>query len=182
MNLKSFETERLSLREWTLNDIDDLVEGLNNFEVAKNLTSPFPYTREHAKYFINKSLKNTKDKCEFAIVLKENNKVIGGTGIEFHQELDRYKGGIWLNQNYIGKGYGTEVWKARAKFAFEVLNQEELINGFYEFNNTSKHMQEKVGYKITGKKINYCPALQKEVVEIITKLTKEDFYNQLKKT
>ena len=37
-------------------------------------------------------------------------------------------------------------------------------------------MQEKVGYKITGKKQNYSPALKQEVVEITTLLTKEDFY------
>ena len=40
-------------------------------------------------------------------------------------------------------------------------------------------MQEKVGYKIVGKSKKFCPALNKEVVEILTKLTKTDFYNAL---
>lgn len=176
MKLDYIETERLFLREWKIEDVDDLVEGLSNYDVTKNLTIPFPYTKEHAISFINSHLKNTIKDCSFAIVLKENNKVIGGTSLEYYEDIKRYKGGLWFNKLYIGKGYGTEVWKARAKFAFEVLRVDELVNGFFEFNNASKHMQEKVGYKITGKKQNYSPALKQEVVEITTLLTKEDFY------
>jgi len=52
------ETERLILREWQLSDKYDIVEGLNDFDTAKNLTVPFPYKIEHAESFINKHLKN----------------------------------------------------------------------------------------------------------------------------
>ena len=54
------ETERLILREWKMEDIDILVDGLNHFDTAKNLTVPFPYTKEHAVVFIGKHLKNNK--------------------------------------------------------------------------------------------------------------------------
>ena len=169
------ETERLILREYTLSDVDDLVEGLNNFDIAKNLVVPFPYNKSHAESFINKNCKHTDKNYSFAIQLKNNNKVIGGTSLEFNEQLQKFKGGIWFNQKYIGKGYGTEVWKARAKFAFETLKLTELENGFFDYNQASWHMQEKVGYKIVGKKTNFCPALNKEVVEIVTLLKKEDF-------
>ena len=42
------ETERLILREWKISDIDDMVEGLNDFDTAKNLTVPFPYLEEQS--------------------------------------------------------------------------------------------------------------------------------------
>ncbi|MBQ9792737.1 MAG: GNAT family N-acetyltransferase [Clostridia bacterium] len=181
MDLSKIETDRLLLREWKIEDAEDLLEGLCDFDVTKNLTIPYPYTKEHAINFINAHIKNTVKDCTFAIVLKETNKVIGGTSIEYYEDINQYKGGIWFNKKYIGKGFGTEAWIARAKFAFEVLKVNELVNGFFEFNNASKHMQEKVGYKITGKKKNYSPALKQEVVEITTLLTKEDFYNKIKK-
>ena len=38
-------TERLILRPYKSSDINDLVEGLNDFETAKNLTVPYPYTK-----------------------------------------------------------------------------------------------------------------------------------------
>lgn len=77
------ESSRLILRSYEEGDVADLVEGLNNIEVAKWLASvPFPYTENHAKYFIE-SVKNQDEKViiSLAIVLKENNKVIGGTEI-----------------------------------------------------------------------------------------------------
>ena len=170
------ETERLILRECRLTDIQDMVEGLNDFDTAKNLTVPFPYKTEHAESFINKHLKNDNNNYYFAIVLKSANKVIGGTSLEIKNDINKNKDGIWLYKKYHGKGFGTEVWIARAKFAFETLNLIELENGYFEHNEISWKMQQKLGYRIVGKTINYCPALKKEVVEIVTNLSKESFY------
>ena len=40
------ETERLILRQWNMNDLNDIVEGLNNINVTKWLAgAPFPYYR-----------------------------------------------------------------------------------------------------------------------------------------
>ena len=71
------ETERLILRQWNMNDIDDIVEGLNNINVTKWLAgAPFPYTIEDAKHFVQKTIDN--DLYNFAIILKSENKAIGG--------------------------------------------------------------------------------------------------------
>lgn len=175
--MKFIETERLILREWTLDDVPDQVEGLGNFETAKNLITPFPYTVENSIAYISKHLKNNPESYAFAVELKGTKKVIGGTSLDLRD--GRYNGGIWLNEAYTGKGYGTEVWLARAKFAFEVLNVDKIENGFFEFNTRSRQMQEKVGHIIVGKSIKFCPALNKEVGEILTELTKENFYNAI---
>ena len=172
------ETERLILREWKLSDINDIVEGLNDFETAKNLTVPYPYHIKDAQEFIEKHAKHKDDSYYFAIELKSSAKVIGGTNINIVE--DKVKGGIWLNKDYQGKGYGTEAFTARAKFAFECLGATELENGFFDFNKKSWHMQEKLGYKIIGEKKHFSPTLNQEVTEIVTNLQKNDFYNALK--
>ena len=174
------ETERLILREWTLDDVSDQVEGLSNFETARNLLVPFPYTEKNSIEYISKHLKNSYENNAFAVQLKDTKKVIGGTSIDFRD--GKYSGGIWLNEVYTGKGYGTEIWLARAKFAFEVLKATEIEDGYFSFNNRSKHMQEKVGYKAVGKSTKFCPALGKECCEVLTRLTKTDFYEALKST
>ena len=77
------ECNRIFLRDWKDEDVKDLVEGLNNINVAKWMANvPFPYTETDARDFI-KSAKNADEnvKIPLAIVLKENNKVIGGTEI-----------------------------------------------------------------------------------------------------
>lgn len=85
------ETERLILREWQLDDVEDIIEGLNDFDTAKNLTVPFPYKKEQAETFINKHLKNDENNYYFAIVLKSENKVIGGTSLELKKSMVKTK-------------------------------------------------------------------------------------------
>lgn len=61
MSGMELHTKRLILREWQKSDVDDLVEGLNNFEVSKWLAYvPYPYTKEHAERWIEYCLENAK--------------------------------------------------------------------------------------------------------------------------
>ena len=167
------ETERLILREWHKSDAKDIVEGLSDFDTVKNLTAPYPYEYKYAEDFIAKNSPHSENSYYFAIQLKSTGKVIGGTNINLID--DKVKGGIWLNKNYQGCGYGTEAFSARAKFAFETLGVSKLENGFFDFNEKSWNMQRKLGYEIVGKKKNFSPALNSEVVEIVTQLTKDNY-------
>lgn len=171
------KSERLILRPWKLDDLQANVDGLNEYDVAKNLTTSFPYTLENAQNFINSRIENpnTREKSYFAIVEKSSGKVIGGTNIEITEKA-LAKGGIWLNKNFHGKGYGTEAMCARIKYCFDKLNVDYLENGFLEGNEISWRMQKKLGYKLTGEKSELnCPARGGLATEIKTKLTKEDF-------
>ena len=144
------ETDRLILRPWKMEDVNELVEGLNNLNVSKWLALvPYPYTDDDAKVFISKSIEN--DSYNFAIVLKEENKVIGGTQLaDINYVHGTATGGIWINENYHGKGYGTEAFGARIKYAFEELGLRRLENGYFKGNEKSHMMQLRFGYKDEG--------------------------------
>lgn len=171
------ESKRLILRKWMLDDADDLVDGLNNLNVSKWLAKvPYPYTKEDALKFINRSIEN--ELYNFAIVLKSENKVIGGTQLS---NIDLFNGtatgGIWINEKYHGYGYGTEAWGARIKYAFEELGLRRLENGYFKENEKSKKMQERFGYKVEGiKRQNYISMATGEIHdECITGLLKEEW-------
>lgn len=85
------ESKRLILRNWEDGDVKDIVDGLNNLEVAKCMAGvPFPYTENDARNFIERAKKNDENvKIALAIVLKENNKVIGGTEIRNINKMER---------------------------------------------------------------------------------------------
>ena len=172
------ETERLILRPWEMSDVEDMVEGLNEFEVGKNLTTPYPYSKEDAEYFIKNFAKHDGKRCNFAIVLKSTGKAIGGT--EASLTDGKVTGGIWLNKDYHGFGYGSEAFLARIEYAFEILGVNEIENGFFDFNQKSWNMQRKLGYEIVGETKNFSPALGKEVREVVTCLTKENYYKMKK--
>jgi len=84
------ESKRLILRNYEDSDVSDLVEGLNNINVSKWMAGvPFPYTESDAKNFIEYAKNEDKNvKIALAIVLKENNKVIGGTEIRNINQKD----------------------------------------------------------------------------------------------
>ena len=171
------ETERLILRAWKIEDVDDIIEGLNNLNVSKWLADvPYPYTKEDAIDFINYSINNKL--YNFAIVLKSENKVIGGTqlsNINFRHKTAG--GGIWLNEKYQGCGYGSEAFGARIKYAFEVLGLRRLENGYFKNNEKSHKMQLKFGYKDEGVKRKRFISLATGNVEdeYITGLLKEEW-------
>lgn len=180
------ESKRLILREWEYSDIKDLVEGLNNINVSKWMASiPFPYTENDAKSFIKYAKAQDINKHIYlAIVLKENNKVIGGTEIS---NIDKRNGtaggGIWLNENYQKNGYGTEAFCIRNRYIFDELNLRRIENGYFKDNEKSHKMQLKLGYKDEGirRKRFLCMATNEYVDEYITGLLKEDFVDLIQK-
>ena len=144
------ETDRLLLRQWNMNDVKDIVEGLNNLNVTRWLAgAPYPYTEEDAISFINKTIDNNL--YNFAIVLKIENKVIGGTQLtNISISNGTAGGGIWINEKYQGFGYGSEAFGARIKYAFEVLGLRRLENGYFKGNERSHKMQLRFGFKDEG--------------------------------
>ena len=176
------ETERLIIRSWKIQDIDDLIEGLNNYNVSKWLAVvPFPYLKENAEQWINYCLNNdiesNKKGYEFCIELKSNQKVIGGLSVSIDRTNGICGGGIWINENFHGKGYGKEAFAEKIRFSFEDLGLRKLENGFFDGNEPSKLLQENFGYKIEGKrrKKYICLADGELKDEIITGLLKEEW-------
>ena len=177
MEIKS---KRLILRNWEDGDVEDIVEGLNNIEVSKWMASvPYPYTENDAINFIERAKDNDENvKIALAIVLKESNKVIGGTEIRNINKKDGIAGdGIWLNEKYQKNGYGTEAFSARNKYCFDVLGLRRIENGYFPDNEKSRKMQIKLGYKDEGirRKKFLCLATNEYVDECVTGLLKEEF-------
>ncbi|MGE5328354.1 MAG: GNAT family N-acetyltransferase [Deltaproteobacteria bacterium] len=184
MNNIKLETERLILREWDKEDVEDLIEGLNNIEVSKWLSFiSYPYTKNDAEKWIEFCIENAKkgdkrDSYYFAIELKSDKKVIGGLSLD---KINKFQGtaggGIWINAKYHGHGYGTEAFGKRIEFAFNNLKLRRLENGFFEGNPSSFKMQEKFGYKIEGmrRKAFICMADGEFKNEYITGLLEEEW-------
>jgi ribosomal-protein-alanine N-acetyltransferase len=178
------ETERLILREWKRTDIGDLVEGLNNPRVSTWLAFvPHPYTRDDAGSWIRRCVGNARKgkerlSYEFAIELKSEGKVIGGVSLDRISKVHGTAGGgIWLNEKFQGRGYGTKAFGERIRFAFEDPGLRRLENGFLKENPSSLRVQARFGYRIEGvKREAYrCLADGKLKHECITGLLRDEW-------
>jgi len=100
----------------------------------------------------------------FAIVYKDNNKVIGTTGVQHLNEVIKdtknlyvkneiesgkilYEIGIVVSKCYWNKGIATDVLKLIEEYIFVEKNADVIIACHYEANIGSKRIQEKNNYK-----------------------------------
>lgn len=153
INGKVIETERLILRPFRQTDLDDFyeyasVEGVGEMAGWKHHESTDDSLRILDSFI-------SEDKV-FAICWKENGKVIGSIGVEKYgmeealTEFKDYSGrelGYVLSKAYWGKGIMPEAVTAVKDHLFNELNYDFLLCGHYNFNEQSKRVQIKCGFK-----------------------------------
>lgn len=147
------ETERLLLRPFRQFDLDDLNAYASVAGVGEMAGWKHHESKEETQKILDGFIREDKT---FAIVYKENGKVIGSLGIEKYgmedalSEFFNYRGreiGYVLSKDYWGKGIMPEAVKAVVEYLFNVLDLDFLLCGYYDFNVQSKKVQEKCGFK-----------------------------------
>ena len=147
------ETERLILRPFKQSDLHDFNEYASVPGVGEMAGWKHHETIEKTQEILDMFIKEDKT---FAIVFKKNNKVIGSLGVEKYgledklTEFNDYYGreiGYVLSKDYWGKGIMPEAVEAVISYLFNDLNLDFLTCGYYDFNNQSKRVQEKCGFK-----------------------------------
>ena len=148
---KILETKRLILREFKMQDAPDLLQiqadgGMPHLAQFGPLN--LEYTQELLKRILASYKQNGFDL--WAIIDKENNKIIGYCGI--HK--------ITINENepvnelayriykpLWGNGFATEAAKAAKEYAFNVLKLPEIVSCIAPDNEKSIRVAEKNGLK-----------------------------------
>lgn len=148
--MKELTTSRLILREWKEEDSKDLYEYATSELVGPNAGWPPHKNEEESKEIIKMFIKNENT---YAIVLKSENKVIGGIGIHDRKpddtlvNLKQRELGYVLNPKYWGKEIVPEAVNELVRYSFEELNLDLVWCGHFDFNNNSKRVNEKCGFK-----------------------------------
>ena len=147
------QTDRLILRQFKQEDLKDFFEYASVEGVGEMAGWRHHESIEKTQEILNDFIKEDKT---FAIVLKENNKVIGSLGIEKYgmehalTEFYNYQGreiGYVLSKTYWNKGLMSEAVKAIINYLFNDLDLDFLTCGYYDFNIQSKRVQEKCGFR-----------------------------------
>ena len=146
------ETERLILREWNLDGLDDFYEYAKEPGVGEMAGWNHHKNKEESLEILKRFI---EEKKTFAIIYKENNKIIGSLGIEnYHMEeklteFEKYNGreiGFTISKDYWGRGLMPEALKAVTDYLFNTLDYDFLLCGHFDNNTRSKRVQEKCGF------------------------------------
>lgn len=143
-------TDRLILRRFKLSDLNDFFEYAKNPNVGPNAGWEFHKNKEESLNLLNNFVKSDE---VWAIELKGESKVIGSIGLHKDRKRENKSAcmmGYVLGEDYWGQGYATEAARAVIKYAFERMNASILSVYHYSFNERSKSVISKCGFKFEG--------------------------------
>ena len=113
-------TERLLLREMTEDDFDSLYEILSDGETMQHYPKPFDEAKVHNWIEWNRENYRTFGFGLWAVVLKENGRVIGDCGITMQRINGRIcpEIGYHIHKDLQRRGYATEAARACRDYIF----------------------------------------------------------------
>ncbi len=143
------ETERLLLREFVLEDVEDFFRMVSDPDVIR-------YTGDGAKT-IEEARKGLEERPiqdyrkygygRWATVYKPNGKVIGFAGLKYLDDVGDVDLGYRFFKEYWGQGIATEASRAIVAYGFDVLRLPHIIAFADIENKASIRVLEKVGFR-----------------------------------
>ncbi|KAF7162567.1 hypothetical protein CNMCM5623_007813 [Aspergillus felis] len=147
--------EKCLIRPYCESDAEDASREADNPRIAQWMTNrfPHPYGVDDARKWIATTI-SQPDLNAFAICRKDNNRVIGGVGLEAEGDV-QYRTmtlGYWLGENHWRCGIATEVVTALSQWAFErfphVIRLQATV---FEGNEASAKVLQKAGYQFESR-------------------------------
>ena len=145
------ETQRLILRPWQETDLEDFYEYASVDGVGQRCGWLPHASMEESRMILNLFI---REKKTFALELKENGKVIGSIGLEMREDaldipepLMGREIGYVLNKDYWGRGLMPEAVKAVIDYCFAELSFDWLTCGHFVWNDQSRRVVEKSGFR-----------------------------------
>ena len=142
-------TERLILRPWTPEDAENLYTYACDPLVGPPAGWPPHTSAENSRQIIQTVLSRPET---YAICLKDG-RAIGSIGLHLNGSTDmtdrddECELGYWIGRPFWGQGLVPEAARELLRHAFEDLGMGAVWCGYYEGNEKSKRVQQKLGFQ-----------------------------------
>lgn len=142
------ETKRLILRPWQESDAQQLYEYAKDPAVGPAAGWPPHTSVENSRQIILDVLSAPET---YAVCLKDNTP-IGSVGLKLkgHTDMtdreDECELGYWLGKPFWGQGLIPEAAGELLRYAFGELKMRAVWCGYYEGNEKSRRVQQKLGF------------------------------------
>lgn len=146
----TLETPRLLLRPWCEDDAPWLYEYARDPDIGPAAGWPVHESVAQSRELIGSALSGPYT-C--AVVLKRAGHVVGCAGLtlgedaNMHLPADEGELGYWIGKPYWGRGLIPEASKALLEYGFHTLGLKAIWCGYFEGNEKSKRVQEKLGFR-----------------------------------
>lgn len=149
-DMRILETQRLLLRGFKPDDVDDLYAYAKDPDVGPSAGWP-----PHSSKDISKKILKTfvQQKEVWAVVEGSSGTVIGSVGLHNDYRRNNNKArnlGYTIGKPWWGKGYATEAARRVLEYAFDEMELEVVTVNHYAFNTASKKVILKCGFHYDG--------------------------------
>jgi ribosomal-protein-alanine N-acetyltransferase len=144
--ITEIETERLRLRQFTVDDLDELARIFADPQVMKYLgTECQPMTREETETALLSMIRHWERNNfgRWAVISKDDDKLIGCAGLRSYEGTAELV--YLLDEPFWGKGLGSEIARACLKYGFEQHDFPRIIAMTRRANSASRNVMEKNG-------------------------------------
>jgi ribosomal-protein-alanine N-acetyltransferase len=146
--MPEIETERVRLRLFTEDDLDDLARLFGNPQVMKFLGPECkPATRDEVQVALDSMIRHWERRGfgRFAAISKENGEFIGCAGLRSFEGIAELV--YMVDEPYWGKGLATEIAEACLEYGFKVHEFDRIIAMTRPNNTASRRVMDKLGFK-----------------------------------
>lgn len=176
-----FETKRTIVRRFELTDVEDALGWMGNPSVIE-FDDWETMDAEEVVAFIKEQheipLNNADILNEYAIVLKETEKVIGGLSFHLNDQKERWASfGYHFNPAYQRKGFGEEIARALMSHLFS-LGMDIAFAKVDPRNVPSCLLLEKIGFKLKEVLKDSCHVHGKLADEAVYILKRDDWIDR----
>lgn len=150
--MSTIETARLTLRAWREDDAAALFRWASDPEVGPRAGWPAHGSEAESLEVIRTVFAVPET---YALVVRGRtpaDEPVGSVGIKIGQASELARGGregelgCWVAREFWGRGYVPEALRALVGHAFRDLRLEALWYGFYDGNDRSRRVAEKLGF------------------------------------
>lgn len=142
----NLESERLLLRNFTLKDINDFYEYMS-LESTSKYEDFEPLTYDECISSIKKRIPLNNI---FAVILKDNGKMIGDVNFSEGDFEGTYEVGYDFNENFWHKGYATEACITMLNYIFNDIGARRVYALCNDDNFSSIKLLERIGMRREG--------------------------------
>ena len=171
------DTPRLLLRPWEEADAEECFRYARDPRVGPAAGWPVHADLEESRRVIREILSAPET---YAIVLRQTGKPVGSIGLHFDSATaegpDEAELGYWLGAPWWGQGIVPEAARELLRHAFEDLGLSKVWCCYYEGNEKSRRVQEKLGFRYQKTVENMpLPLLGETRTDIVNRMTREEW-------
>jgi ribosomal-protein-serine acetyltransferase len=151
-HLMPIVTPRLILRPPTLDDLDSIQTAKEEAWSDLQLWMSWAVDNQRSREAMETSIRRVMDyQNQAGIALAGIHRINGDfvvrTALDLTDEQDVYETGYWAAAKYAGRGMATEAANAAIRYAFGHLGARAISIGFFDGNEASRRIVEKLGFQ-----------------------------------